>query len=132
MTDRTGDRRGARRRRQVEDHGIVAARVRPGHAVSLIDVSEAGALVETDRRLLPGAPVELQFETPRHHAAVRGRVVRCAVSRVQSAAICYRGAISFDRHLPWFADSEEPGYAIPTAEPRPSAADRAVHTRPGR
>ena len=132
MTEPTDDRRGARRRRQLEEHGIVATRVRPGLDVRLVDVSEAGALVETDRRLLPGQPIELQLETPRHRAAVRGRVVRCAVSRLRSTAICYRGAISFDRHLPWFAEDDGVGYSIPGAESRASAADWAPHTRSGR
>ena len=132
MTERTDDRRVARRRRQFEEHGIVAARVRPGHDVSLIDVSAGGALIESDRRLLPGTSIELQLETPGQRAALRGRVLRCAVARVHSTSICYRGAISFDRHLPWFSEEERAGYSIPAADPRPSTTDRAAPTQSGR
>jgi hypothetical protein len=98
------DRRSARRREAFEEHRIVSTCVRPGHQARLIDVSAGGALIETSHRLLPGAPVELQVETGTDRASVRGRVLRCAVVRVRPTWVCYRGAIAFDRHLPWFAD----------------------------
>ena len=122
------DRRVALRHCRVEEHGIVSARVRPGHDVSLIDVSAGGALVEGRYRLLPGASVELQLETSQLTAGVRGRVVRCSVSRLRSTSVCYRGAIAFDRHLPWFVDDESAGYAVPTSERRPGGPGRADAT----
>ena len=122
--DATIDRRVALRHRRVEEHGIVSARVRPGYDVSLIDVSAGGALVESGYRLLPGARVELQFETSRLSAAVRGRVVRCSVSQLRSTSVCYRGAVAFDRHLPWFVDDGSAGYAVPTCESRPGGPAR--------
>ena len=100
----TIDRRTGRRLHRVEEHGVVATRVRPGHRAHLVDVSAAGALVETSYRLLPGASVELHLETDTTHTRIRGRVLRCAVVRVRPAAVCYRGAIAFDRDLPWFVD----------------------------
>lgn len=103
MSD-TADRRGERRFETFEDHRIVSACVRPGHRARLIDVSAGGALIETSHRLLPGSPVELQVETGSGRASVRGRVLRCAVVRVRPTWVCYRGAIAFDRHLPWFVD----------------------------
>lgn len=104
MRDRWSERRGMRRIEAREEHGIVSARVRPGHRARLIDVSAAGALIETSHRLLPGSSVELQVETGTERASVRGQVVRCAVVRVRPTWVCYRGAIAFDRHLPWFID----------------------------
>ena len=124
MTFLGSDRR--RNRRRVQDHGIVRARVRPGHAVMVLDVSAGGALVETDHRLLPGASVELQVERENRSASVRGRVVRCAVSRVRPASVSYRGAIAFDRHLPWFGDDD--GYDVPNIEKRGAAPFRASAT----
>jgi len=100
----TIDRRTVRRLHRVEEHGVVAARIRPGHRAHLVDVSAAGALIETSYRLLPGASVELHLETDTTHTRIRGRVLRCAVVRVRPAAVCYQGAIAFDRHLPWFVD----------------------------
>ena len=93
-----------RRHRDVEEHGIVAARVRPGHGARVIDISAGGALVETSHRLLPGTIVELHVERGSEHSRVRGRVLRCAVVRVRPTWVCYRGAIGFERHLPWLLD----------------------------
>lgn len=104
MTNDTPDRRVMRRLEAFEEHRIVSASVRPGHRARLIDVSAAGALIETSHRLLPGTSVELQVETVSDRASVRGQVLRCAVVRVRPTWVCYRGAIAFDRHLPWFVD----------------------------
>jgi hypothetical protein len=104
MSRRSPNRRGARRLDAFDEHRIVSACVRPGHRVRLIDVSAGGALIETNHRLLPGASVELQVETDTARASMRGQVLRCAVVRLRPTWVCYRGAIAFDRHLPWFVD----------------------------
>jgi PilZ domain-containing protein len=126
MTYLTSDRRSSRRRRRMQEHGIVHARVRPGHLVTVIDVSAGGVCVETDRRLLPGSCVELHVESENRRACLRGRVVRCAVAAVRAASISYRGAIAFDRHLPWFED--DGGYDVPTVEKRIAVPFRANAT----
>ena len=111
------ERRGARRRGAGE-HGIVKARIRPGHDVTLIDLAPGGALLEADRRLLPGSSVELHIQSADRHASLRGCVLRCCVVRVRPASVCYRGAIAFDRHLPWFAEAA--GYELPSrGDPTP-------------
>jgi hypothetical protein len=102
MSGSPADRRGMRRLDAPEAHGIVSACVRPGHRARLIDVSAGGALIETNHRLLPGASVELQVETGTDREMIRGQVLRCSVVRVRPTWVCYRGAIAFDRHLPWF------------------------------
>ena len=101
MSDRAQDRRITPRHHGAETHGIVSARVRPGHRATLVDVSAGGALIETAYRLLPGTSVELHVETAQHRTCIRGRVLRCAVAEVCSTLICYRGAIRFDGGLPW-------------------------------
>jgi hypothetical protein len=100
------DRRRAARHRGVEAHGIVSTQVRPGHGAMLIDISTDGALIETEHRLLPGASVELMLERRQYRAGVKGRVLRCAVVRVNPSTVCYRGAIGFDRGLPWFLETD--------------------------
>ena len=104
MTVDSPERRGARRLEAFEEHRIVSACVRPGHRARVIDVSAGGALIETSHRLLPGTSVELQVETGTERASVRGQVLRCAVVRLRPTWVCYRGAIAFDRYLPWFVD----------------------------
>lgn len=105
ISDRLPDRRARRRLKAFEDHRIVSASVRQGHPARVIDVSAEGVLIETSHRLLPGTIVELQVESGTERASVRGHVLRCAVVRLRPTWVCYRGAIAFDRHLPWFVDA---------------------------
>ena len=104
MSVESPDRRGARRLEAFEEHRIVSACVRPGHRARVIDVSAGGALIETNHRMLPGTFVELQVETGTNRANLRGQVLRCVVVRLRPTWVCYRGAIAFDRHLPWFVE----------------------------
>ena len=104
MKGNSQERRVVRRMDAFEEHRIGSACVHPGHRARLVDVSAGGALIETNHRLLPGAEVELDVEKGTDRARVRGRVVRCDVARVRPTWVCYRGAIAFDRYLPWFVD----------------------------
>jgi hypothetical protein len=79
-----------------ERHGIERVRIRPGYDASLLNLSIAGALLETPFRLLPGAGVELQVETTGRRVRIRAHVLRCAVACLRSDGISYRGAITFD------------------------------------
>jgi hypothetical protein len=124
------ERRRTARRSDAGDHGIITARVRPGHQATVIDVSAGGALIETEHRLLPGTSVELQMETTSCRASVRGRVLRCAVSMLQPASVRYRGAIGFERQLSWFSEEGAAGYGLPNAEKRPGHSFRADATPP--
>jgi len=126
MTYLTSDRRASRRRGRVQDHGILRARVRPGHVVVVIDVSAGGVFVETTHRLLPGTNVELQLESETRNENIRGRIVRCTVARLYPATVFYRGAIAFDRYLPWFGDDD--GYDVPSGEKRAATPYRANAT----
>ena len=124
-----GERRAAPRLHGIEEHGIVAARVRPGYRVSVVDVSAGGALVEGTCRLLPGVTVELHVETADRRAAIRGRVLRCVVARLRPSFVYYRGAICFEDDLPWFVvgesqESQVPGERLPHAGTRRVAATR--------
>ena len=111
MSSTDHDRRRTRRR-GANDHGVITAKIRPGHHVTLIDLSTGGALLEGERRLLPGTVVELQIHAKDRQATLRGSVVRCSVVRVRPASVSYRGAIAFDHDLPWFADAA--GYDFPS------------------
>ena len=121
------ERRGESRLWTSDDHGILGARLRPGHDVTVVDASAHGALIETDRRLLPGASVDLQLATASTSVNVRGRVLRCSVSRVHPSAIWYRGAIGFERHLPWLVtDQGASDRRALGADPRLRVAGRAA------
>lgn len=93
------DRRASGRQQTADQHGIVRARVRPGHEVTVLDLSPGGALIEAGHRLLPGTRVELQLAGADYRLAVRGRVLRCSVASLNPARITYRGAVAFEREL---------------------------------
>ncbi len=116
------ERRQSRRRETFDEHGVASARVRPGHDVALVNVSAQGALIETEHRLLPGSLIELQLSAGARSATVRARVLRCSVARLRPSSISYRGAVGFDRDLPWFVDCDAAGYSVPAADmPVPKA-----------
>jgi PilZ domain-containing protein len=96
-----GERRLSARTGAVADLGILQARVRPGHEVSLIDISAHGVLIETVLRLLPGRSIELLIERSEQLTPVRGRVIRSHVARVNASWVSYRGAIGFEHPLTW-------------------------------
>jgi hypothetical protein len=116
MTQEVVERRLTRRRQSVEEHSIVAALVRPGINASVVDVSEAGVLIETHHRLLPGSSIDIHVDMDRRLPAERGRVLRCAIVHLKADLICYRGAVLFDRHLPWLTNNGCGGYAVPSGE----------------
>jgi hypothetical protein len=126
------DRRRTPRRHTIEEHGILAARIRPGRDVELVDVSAGGALIETTHRLLPGTAIDLHLTGSERRTSGRGRILRCAVTRLRPGGVWYRGAVAFDRHLPWLDDDGGNGYQVPGAEMRPRRAMRAEATHHGR
>jgi PilZ domain len=128
MTGDSCDRRNFRRA-GIGEHGIVSVCVRPGHSVTLIDVSAGGALIEVSRRLLPGSAVDLLLNTADRRATVRGRVLRCAVTRLHSTSVSYRAGIAFDRQWPCLAEIGWSEYPVPTDEARPTSAKRVIATR---
>jgi hypothetical protein len=126
--DRSTDRRTSPRS-GIDKHGIVSARVRPGHRVAIIDVSAGGALIEGANRLLPGAAVDLQVETVRRRTTLRGRVLRCAVVRLRSSSVGYRAAIAFDHQLAAFVGDQPPEYDVALDETPAAHAPRVDPTQ---
>ncbi len=127
------DRRRSRRRALLDEHGILTVCVRPGQEASLVDVSAAGALLETGRRLLPGTAIELHVGIRGRRALVRGRVLRCAVSDLAGGGgPRYRAAINFDQPLSWLADGARSGYELPADDRLREVDERAEATPYGR
>jgi hypothetical protein len=115
MTYDAIERRLTRRSQSVSEHGIASALVRPGINASVVDVSAGGTLIETHHRLLPGSSIEIYFGQDKRLPAVRGRVLRCSVAHLEAGLIRYRGAVLFDRHLPWL--SVETGFGVFSSQP---------------
>jgi len=113
------ERRAEARHRTVGEHGVLTTRIVPGHQARLVDVSAAGALLDTPLRLLPGSSVHICFVTRRQRIAVRGEVVRCGVERL--GPLVYRGAVRFDRRLSLFD-----GWTVEQQLPAREEATRGV------
>lgn len=101
--DRFHERRSAVRVTPYAAEQVVRARLRSGHEARLIDVSEAGALIECEYRLAPGSRVALQIFLSGRRFDLQGAVVRAEVVAVFAAGIRYRAAVRFEREAEEFA-----------------------------
>jgi hypothetical protein len=117
------ERRRSRRACDIAEHGILCARIRPGHTAALVDVSPDGALIETAHRLLPGTSVVLHFESSDRRESIRGRVLRSVVAGLHGHGIAYRGAIGFESPLTCLG----PGHV--SEQRLPADCARVLHQR---
>lgn len=104
--------------------------LRPGYAVSLVDLSTGGALIQGPRPLRPGARVHLQLLTGTRRLGISGHVLRCSVASLDSRqGVQYRGALKFDHPCDalWEASTLD-GYLVPVEEP--SAKEKEGHGLP--
>jgi hypothetical protein len=87
------------RRREVRYDAMklpqLSARLEPGPAVRLLDISRRGALVESKMLLRPGQRVSLCFVTPDGEVTLTGRAVRTTVSALTETELGYRTGLSF-------------------------------------
>jgi len=105
--------------------------LRPGYAVSLIDLSSGGALIQGPRPLRPGARVHLQLMNGTRRLAIGASVLRCSVASLNSReGVQYRGALKFDHRcdILWEEDTRD-GYLFPGSERALTSA--AGHDIPG-
>lgn len=102
------DRRRAARRIPAAGEPLARVRLRTGRELTVVDVSNAGALVE-GARLLPGTHVDAHVVTRDGRVLVRSRIVRSYVTELRADVVSYRSALAFDRAV----DTSAAGYAIP-------------------
>ncbi len=82
-------------------HGVRSARIRGGHDATIVNLATGGACLDTRRRLLPGARVELTFIRDEGTTLHDCRVLRCAIVALTMEMIAFRAAVQFARPLPW-------------------------------
>jgi hypothetical protein len=99
------ERRRAIRRVPSADEPLSQVRLRAGGGLSVINVSNAGLLVEGATRLLPGTHVDVHVVTAEGRTLVRSRVIRVYVSELKPNLVRYKGALAFERTI----DTAEPG-----------------------
>jgi len=124
------ERRADPRFRQPAIAGTQAI-LRPGYAVSLIDLSAGGALIEGPRPLRPGTHVHLQLLTSSRKLGLGARVLRCAVASLDQG-VQYRGALKFDhRCTELWEEGTLDGYSLPAEASSASSATDRPGTRHG-
>jgi hypothetical protein len=102
-----------------------AARIRPGRAVVVVDLSSGGALVEGPWRFRPLSRCDVHIHLAGRDVQLRARIMRCTVARLERLEpVRYRTALAFDKvvELPESWDALE-GYRLP--------ADAAESVTPG-
>lgn len=99
------------RRAPLAEEPLSRVRLRTGRELAVVNVSNAGLLVEGTVRLLPGMHVDVHVVTRDGRLLVRSRIVRAYVSELEAGAVRYRGALAFDR----LVDTAIVGYALPRA-----------------
>jgi PilZ domain len=107
--------------------GITGVRLSPGDAVTLVNISASGILVEGKTRFVPGTRLNVIFEGPGAPGTVKGRVVRCQVSAIGGGgSLQYQSAITFETNIELPIDEVAKGAA--TAEPAAAAASKQTGT----
>src|SRR5215510_5633596 len=90
------DRRLHRRLRSRQIAWLKEARIKYGAAVSVLDMSMGGALIETEMQLRPGSSSVLEIVGEDGETLVPFRVLRCHVASLTGYPR-YRGACEFKR-----------------------------------
>jgi hypothetical protein len=100
---------------------ITAMRLSPGEAVTLVNISASGVLVEGKTRFVPGTRVTVHFEGTLKPNQIKARVVRCQVSAIGSGgSLQYQSAIAFEGRMDLPVD-EAVAPALPPPPPEPVA-----------
>ena len=127
---------------------ITAMRLSPGEAVSLVNISASGVLVQGKTRFVPGTRVTVHFEGTIKPNQIKARVIRCQVSAIGGGgSLQYQSAIAFEGRMDLpveesalppsavapapVADAPPPkkGKAAAAAPPPPAPAPTRVYNR---
>jgi hypothetical protein len=90
------ERRTRPRRTVLHGEPIARMRMRTGQELTVVDLSDTGALVEGAARLLPGTRVDVHVMTRGGRVLTRTRVSRARVSALAADRVTYQGALAFD------------------------------------
>lgn len=97
MTARELERRHTTRRTPSPDEALSRVRLRLGPELIVVNISEAGVLVDSPARLNPGARVDLHVVGRDGRVLVRSRVLRAWICALAADRIRYRAAVMFDQ-----------------------------------
>jgi len=83
-------------------------RVRPGPSLVIVNLSAAGALVESGGQLRPGARIDVHLETDDDRWLVCAVVSRCSVAAIDPR-VMYHAALCFTERCDWVRETETQG-----------------------
>ena len=132
----TVERRRSVRRCPMAGEALSWARLRTGTELTVIDISDHGALVESRARLLPGTHVDLHLMSAAGRVLQRSRVARAFVARLDASALSYYVALAFDGPVDTspprvvLAHVARPAWAAATREQEPARPVAATVTPP--
>jgi hypothetical protein len=106
------ERRSAERRVPEGIEPLARLRLRTGSELSVVNLSNIGALVEGSARLLPGRHLDVHVVTSAGRVLVRCRVVRSFVCRIGFDVMYYRSALAFERNI----DTASAGQQVPVID----------------
>ena len=93
---------------------ITAMRLSPGEAVTLVNISASGVLVEGKTRFVPGTRVTVHFEGTIKPNQIKARVIRCQVSAIGGGgSLQYQSAIAFEGRMDLPIDDAVAPAALP-------------------
>ena len=118
-SSRPSDRRAHVRRSAKDLEWLRSVRLigAQGYAVTLVDLSEGGALIEVDAPLRPGVRLTLEIAGGGLDASVPIEVLRSYVARLQGDSTFYRGACVFAHAIDLPSPSPSPTRAPAPATP---------------
>lgn len=99
------DRRASRRRTLDELPEVTSVKVQSVE-VAVVNASRGGMLIECSIRLPPGTASQVEIHKMDGPLRVRGRVVRCEVTRVSPERLYYRIAFAFSDYVDFITDDE--------------------------
>ena len=111
------ERRAVTRRTPAPDETLAHLRLRTGRELAVVDIGDAGALVEGTARLLPGTHVEVHVVTREGRTLVRSRVTRASVFAMAADNLQYRAALAFDARV-----NTAPSWVVATRTAPPSVS----------
>lgn len=95
---------------------VVQATLRPGRHVEVVDLSPAGAQVQTDQPLRPGHRVHIRLVTDACAVSIAAHIVRCVVWAIHPEdGVTYRGALRFDERCVRLSEAAARSHGIAAA-----------------
>ena len=129
------ERRTTARRTPAPEETLARLRLRTGRELAVVDIGDAGALVEGTARLLPGTHVEVHVVTREGRTLVRSRVTRAWVFAVAADILQYRAALVFEARVntapSWVVTTRAAPSSAPTGSRYPNQSNPGSTTVEG-